>query len=971
MWVCNVAHAIHAEEGAHARMTTQVDRKGILSTTAVIDLTNCDLEPISTPSAVQSHGVLLVAKEPGLQIVYTSENSAEFLGFSPAELFKLTLPEVLGVEAMQAVEAYLLTEQGFKTAVLSFPLPCAGGAPFDIQVHRINALVYVELEGAAGELDWKSLSSRLQSMITALRRATTLKGLCESAALQIRSLTGYDRTMIYRFDSDGHGEVFAEDAAPGQQPYLGLHYPATDIPVQARALYLKQRQRVIADALSVTAHVLLSPSLATETPLDMTYCGLRAVSPIHLEYLTNMGVRGTMVMSLIHEERLWGLIVCHHRGPRNPPQHLRALTGLLGEILSMLISALEQSEQCEARLRQQEILNKLRLVVSGEDSVALTLASQADALLKLVHADGACIRFGGQVISIGAAPVEAPALMTAFQESVASGAGSSDEVGAVFPEFAFLAPLASGGLMIQFLNRPEDGILWVRGEFIRTVTWGGDPSKSVITSPETGRMSPRKSFEAWQQIQRGRSLPWTSTEVEAARALQRLLTTAMLHRAETELAQLSQYDSLTELPNRRSLLTQLAEWQTSDSVAPACIMFLDLDNFKTMNDSMGHEVGDRLLNQVAQRLRSLVDAEHLVARLGGDEFVVFCRDTTLAQAGEIAATILSGLAPPFLLEGTAIRTMASIGIAAVAKSELGDHTEPLRAADSAMYVAKQNGGNQAIVYQSPLHDKVIRQNMLEQALFNALERDELSLAYQPQVELVTGAVVGFEALLRWTHPGPGMIPPSEFIPLAEKLGLIDSIGYWVMEQSLLVVRRWREMFHANYTVSVNVSVQQIIKSDFTLVVGKLLESTGVPPAVLCLEVTEGILMHDLAVLQITRLRAMGIRISIDDFGTGYSSLGYLQRVPVDQVKVDRSLLDGLDNDNRVSALLGAIVNLVHTLDLLVVAEGVETHQQWKVLRKLRCDLAQGYYLCHPAAAGSVEQWLREEERVKSLKPISV
>lgn len=951
-------------------MNTRLEAEAFLSTSKVTDLTNCDREPISTPSSVQSHGMLLVAREPDLLIVYASGNSVDFLGIGPAALFEMTLTQVMGDEAVRAIEAHLLTERGFTTAPLSFDMPVGDARSFNIQAHQLNELIYVELEPAVEEPGWELISGRFQTTIATFRSAQSIKALCDNAVKQIRSLTGYDHTMVYRFDRDEHGEVVAEDLEAGKPGYLGLHFPATDIPVQARALYLKQRQRVIANVSSSTSPVLANPLLSQGLPLDMTYCALRAVSPIHLDYLANMGVQATLVLSLVYEDQLWGMIVCHHWSAHSPHPHLLALTGLLGEILSMLIAVLEQSSQYAARLKKQEILDSLRSMVGGEIPVSLALSTQADALLELVKADGAFIRLGGQVSNIGAVPAEAAALMTAFQQKMSNGVGASDQIGELLPGFSFLAPMASGGLMIQFINRPNDGILWVRREVVRSVNWGGDPSKSVITSPETGRTSPRKSFAAWKQIQHGCSLPWQSKEIEAARGLQRLVTSAMLHRAESELAKLSLYDPLTELPNRRTLLTQLAEWQTSGSEAPAHLMFLDLDNFKTMNDSLGHDVGDQLLKQVAHRLVSSVGTVHLVARLGGDEFVVFCRRTTLDEAKDIAAQILTNLAQPFLLKGISFRTMASIGITTVSASAHGDSAEPLRSADSAMYVAKQNGGNQAVVYQSPHHDKVIRQNTLEQALFKALERNELSLAYQPQVTLVSGSVVGFETLMRWHHPVLGEISPTEFIPLAEKLGLIHAFGYWAMEQALLTIRGWRELFQVKYRISVNISVQQIMKEDCAWIVEALLESTGVPACALCLEITEGILMHGKAVLQVTRLRAIGVRISIDDFGAGYSSLGYLQRIPVDEVKLDRSLVEEVGTDRQASALLGAIVNLPHTLDLLVVGEGVETNQQWNSLQKVGCDIAQGYYICRPVPIARVEQWLREQylEKDQALLP---
>jgi EAL domain-containing protein (putative c-di-GMP-specific phosphodiesterase class I) len=311
--------------------------------------------------------------------------------------------------------------------------------------------------------------------------------------------------------------------------------------------------------------------------------------------------------------------------------------------------------------------------------------------------------------------------------------------------------------------------------------------------------------------------------------------------------------------------------------------------------------------------------------------------------------------------------MVSIGITAVAGSGAGDSSEPLRAADSAMYVAKQNGGNQAVVYQSPQHDRIIRQHTLEQSLFKALERKELSLAYQPQVALLTGSIVGFEALMRWRHPVLGPVSPAEFIPLAEKLGLIHSMGAWALEQALQVVQTWRELFRRDYKVSVNISVQQMMKADCASQVATLLESTGVPPGALCLEITEGILMHDHAVQQVTKLRAMGVRISIDDFGTGYSSLGQLHRLPVQTLKIDRSFIERITEENGTYAIVQAIIFLAHSLNLKVVAEGVEREDQLASLQELDCDMYQGYLFSPPVPAAAAATLLRDGRRT----PLSI
>jgi diguanylate cyclase (GGDEF)-like protein len=956
-------------------MNARIDETTFLTADTPVTLSNCDLEPIHTPSLIQPHGVLIVGRDEDKQVVYVSKNSLEMLGIDAAFVLRQTLPALLGEKAMASIEASLLEDQTFSTHKLTFSLPVANETLFDCIVHRANNLYYVELEPASDENPWTVISGRIQAMIGEFRTSATLKELCDTAAIKIRNTTGYDRVMIYRFDPDANGEVIAEDKADDLAPFLGLHFPATDIPVQARKLYLLQRQRLIVDVAYRPVPLLAHPSLlphgpTVDPPLDMTYCALRGISPMHLEYLTNMGVQATLCVSLVHEDRLWGMIVCHHRTAKRPSSQTRALTALLGELMSVLITVMEQSELYSDRLAKQQLIDELSSVILRDSSVAISLTDFADQLLALMNASGACLCLGGQTRMIGEVPDNAELIMKAFRGRLVDGIAFSDQVGSIFPEFACSSSTASGALMVKFINRPDDGIIWFRKDIARTVLWGGNPDQAKLSPAGATNLSPRKSFAAWEQIQRGRSRPWTKAEVDATRDLQRIITASMLHRAEAELAKLSQYDPLTNLPNRRVLLDQLTQWHTSDTTKSASLLFLDLDNFKTVNDSLGHDVGDELLKLVAARLLSCAQGDYLVARLGGDEFVLFCPDTSSKDSAALAAAILDGFVEPFILEGKPYRTMASIGIAMLGESGQMHHADSLRAADSAMYLAKHNGGNQAAFYESPQHDKIVRQHFLEQALFQALARDEFEIVYQPQVSVSTGKPTGFEALVRWRHAEFGMVMPGEFIPIAEKLGLINAIGYWVLEHSLFKIRQWREQFKMRLSISVNISAQQVIKPDCCSVVDKLLQKTGVPPSALCLEVTETILMQDLAVDQINRLRALGVRVSIDDFGTGYSSLAYLLRIPVDEVKLDRSLMLGVGENHRKTALLGSIVRLAHTLDLNVVAEGVECSEQWNALSGTACECAQGYFLSHPITADGIEEWLKDEGKTEIPRIVS-
>jgi light-regulated signal transduction histidine kinase (bacteriophytochrome) len=519
-----------------------------------VDLTNCDLEPIHIPSSIQPHGVLLAARASDHRIVYISANSAELLGAPPAFLLERTLTEVIGVQALTAIENALGDEQYLPTNILTYSFPFAGEARFDVVAHRSGGLLCMELELGSGTRRWDVLSMSIELAIRDLRRPTTLAGLCEAFAPLIRGITGYDRVMVYQFDYEGNGEVVAEARDPDMEPFLGLHYPASDIPAQARRLYLLQRVRTIVDVNYTPVPLLANPVLMQNQPLDMTYCGLRSISPIHIEYLQNMGVGATLSMSLVHRDRLWGMVLCHHRSARRPALETRALADQLSQLMSLLIGKTLEAHHYAERLEKQALLQQIGTAVQASEQMQANLkfpigdqpqigiesvvAQHGDTLLALTGADGAVIRVGGRIDLIGSTPAlaDALALMSALRASLVDGITATDSVGADLPALAPLADMASGALMVQF-HAPDDCIVWFRGEAARSVHWAGNPNSGKVTVVSEGdiRMSPRKSFALWEQIHLGRSLPWLEVEMEAARDLRPVVVKALLERTEAVL----------------------------------------------------------------------------------------------------------------------------------------------------------------------------------------------------------------------------------------------------------------------------------------------------------------------------------------------------------------------------------------------------------------------------------------------------
>ncbi|MHB8330291.1 MAG: putative bifunctional diguanylate cyclase/phosphodiesterase, partial [Acidimicrobiales bacterium] len=440
--------------------------------------------------------------------------------------------------------------------------------------------------------------------------------------------------------------------------------------------------------------------------------------------------------------------------------------------------------------------------------------------------------------------------------------------------------------------------------------------------------------------------------------------------AESLLAHQALHDPLTGLPNRVLLVDRLrqaiARSRRNESPPPV-VMFLDLDRFKLVNDSLGHGAGDDLLVEVADRMSDVVRATDTVARFGGDEFVLLCEDMVdEASVTTLAGRIMKVLEAPFALNGEQLHVGASIGVATV-DDESGTAEELLGDADFAMYLAKARGGQGRVQLFDQATRATARQRVhTETALAQALERDELEVHYQPVVETASRHMVGVEALVRWQHPTRGLLLPSAFLDVAEQTGLIVPIGTWVLAEACRQVQAWNERLaiDAQLSLSVNLSGRQLAEPDLAASVAATLRRAGVSPGTLklFLEVTETLLPEDdvEARRHLLDLHALGIELAIDDFGTGYSSLGYVRDLPISMVKIDRSFVAGLGDSERDEAIVGAVVQLAGTLGLQVVAEGVETEAQFANLSDMACDFVQGFLFGRPQPASAFEVAAHQE-----------
>jgi len=621
-------------------------------------LEECVKEPIRTPGRIQSFGMLLVVSAATYEIVTASENAAQWLGRSVSELGSPTLEWSIAAET-----------HGDPVRV------DLQGEPYDAITHRLGEQVVIELEPAPTTRDLPTAS--VVGAIRSLGLVASAAELRQAAAEEVKRISGFDRVMVYRFFEDGHGEVAGEASEPDMESYRGLHFPASDIPQQARSLYLTKLSRQI-----VSTEDPGTPLVSVDEnvpPLDLSSGELRAVSPHHLQFMRNMGQASTVSFSLIEDDRLTGMITCAHRTERRMPILLRRALEVLATQLTLQLTALESI----ARLRRDLTIREQRAaVLAGIPSSAeplLTLVDSGHELCRLVGADGAVLALDGVSRSVGDVPTIDRSLLLS---AVGIEPFHTSELQRTHPALAALMPGFAGMLVVPV--GAHGVLLFFRHEVTQVIRWLGDQSPENRDTP----LSPRRSFSEWRQSVEGTALAW-GTIPEEARELGRDLARALDRRQEARLAQLALIDHLTGLHNRRSLEHRLesAVVQGDGGV----LLFLDLDGFKAINDRHGHETGDAVLRTVAERLAGGSRVTDVISRLAGDEFVVLSVGVTPEDGERFAARLVHEIALPIDTARGPMTVTASCGVLPI---EAGlTAKQLLDAADAAMYRAKKQGRN--------------------------------------------------------------------------------------------------------------------------------------------------------------------------------------------------------------------------------------------------------------------------------------
>ncbi|MGK7931045.1 MAG: diguanylate cyclase [Microcystaceae cyanobacterium] len=837
----------------------------------------------------------------------------------------------------------------------------------------------------------------LHTILNSIHSTQKLPEILNLIVEQTRGYLGVDRVKIYQFDADRSGEVIAEAIVSNNLPsLLGLKFPATDIPSNVREQFLTKHTSVAIDVTTKRKTTHERDKNANGFQLSHT-----DVSECHVQYLLGMGVLASLCTPIFYGEQLWGLLAIHHSEPRRFAVREWEMVELLSKQISLAIA--------QNTLKQQTILQREQEAFFSQISEQLSVNDWQTALetsLTALKADGGRLyiapdltgeaaklyRTGKQpeitnleensqwiALMKGENPLKVSPNLSEeenekrpFSNPYSPKAYTIAELEqdyqlrdliAAFQEHSLLSilfiPLRSrqqwGGCLVLFRQEKE-----------REIRWAGRYDKDIRNT------RPRQSFETW--IEQTHLVPdWQPSELKLAYSLVSHLYIAITQQRISRLiTHQASYDRLTQLPNGTvfsqqlslNLLNKLPEGQV------LAVIMIDLDRFKRINKNFGHQIGDYLLQQISERLQNCLethtDHETYLARWHGDRFIIQLSQVAYSdEINSFCEHLLETFYDPFYIQGQALSISGSLGVALAPYD--GDTPEILiKNSEIAMYQAKEKGKNTYHLYEANNNRQSLDLLSLETDLRQAIERDELQLYYQPQINLKTGILEGVEALLRWQHPRLGLVSPGQFIPLAEEIGLIGSLGQWVLKKACQQQVDWQKDGFADLKMAVNLSYRQFQNPQFVEQVLSAIATTTINPHSLELEITESLIMEDISatVTILEVLQAQGIQIAIDDFGTGYSSLGNLKHLPIDTLKIDKSLIEDLMSDPKNTAILQGIMTIGQGLKLNLVAEGIENKQQLELLRNMGCHYAQGYYISYPLPPDQLTKLLLSPQVLK-------
>lgn len=602
-----------------------------MNQTETVNLSNCDREPIHIPGSIQPQGVLLLLKKPELEIIQVSQNTTDLLGISPEDLLNRNLSEFIPREQIADLHDCLEEDlENINPLKLSIHSP-AGTYTLNGIIHQLEEMTILELEPAIAQPDYNFFEfyKMTKSTLSKMQKASTLSALCAIIVREVRRITGFDRVMVYQFDDTGSGTIIAEAKRENLNSFLGLHYPDSDIPQQAKRLYKLNLLRLIPNINYQPVELVPADNPLTNQPLDLSFSVLRSVSPIHIEYLKNMGVSASMSISLIKDRKLWGLIACHHYSPKFIPYEVRTACEFFGQVMALEIGTKQDHEYLDYKLRLNQIKSDFINSLSQQENWVNGLVNQPDNLLALVSAQGVAICESGQITLIGNTPelTEVQALIDWLGEQMNNDIFSTDSLPRIYAKAHTFKAVASGLLALAITRTQKNYILWFREEVLQSVNWAGDPHKPVkVEADGSLTISPRKSFELWKETVRGKSLPWQQYEIDGVMELRNAIVKIVLYRA-AQLAELN-----IDLERSNSELDAFVYIASHDLKEP----LRGIHNYSTFlledyADILNEEGVSKLetLVRLTQRMEDLINSLLHFSRLGRNELLM--QETNLNQ----------------------------------------------------------------------------------------------------------------------------------------------------------------------------------------------------------------------------------------------------------------------------------------------------------------------------------------------------
>lgn len=910
---------------------------------------DCKAAVLQNIPFIQGSGVLIGVDVPTQLITVCSDNLFMVMGESPESVLGKAAVQVFGKQWDQLVR--LASEEG-RHQVSEIVLD--GEQLLTVVGHRRGDLLLFEIKpGSQRMLPWWNHAART-AFLDHLAMARSVEQCVALLVDTVFQRSGLDHVMCYRFLPDWDGEVIHEACRPGIDGFLGLRFPATDIPANARHLFTLNWYRLIADIdeKNVPLRIWADDGAGP----DLTYSTLRAVHPAHIQYLRNMGVQASLSLSLLVNGKLWGLLACHHLTQITLNIHdlfaFEEIAKLVSLHMRNLLGIIDHERQSTLRENLSLVRGALQACSDKpKNAFALVLGHIRDSF----RASGIWLHFENEDHFVGLTPeLQALAPLRHWLDLMPKETISQyDELPETLVRHPAIGRHASAVLYIPLGS--SDYLVLMRQEVVHVVKWAGQSA----SLDDSGSLAPRHSFAVYVQKMRNRAEPWHDSEIGCADTLRKNLID-YINMARLE--KIALHDTLTGLANRLQFDKRMSlEVQNALSHGGQfAVHMIDLDKFKPVNDTFGHGAGDDLLKAVSNRLLQLVRVQDTVARLGGDEFAIIQSGVSGRKSvSSMAERIVQALAKPFEIRGATVEIGTSVGVALFPEDSL-DQSDLLHKADIALYAVKKAGRNAFSLFTDIMcSDEAGGGEMDANALLEAMERDQLELFYQPIVDACNGELHGLESFVRWHHPKKGLLSAEQFMPRIDQIDVGLTLGRWVLDAIFKQYRQWRAIGLPSYPITVNISSVQLVSQDLIGDISERAKRYDTGLEWLRLDIKEDAILMDVnhAIRKLTALREHGVAAQLDNFGKGFISLGFMSQLPFIGVKVDASAMQQPGDTNGNAVVLNVVKGIAKVLNAKLTITRVENKDAAAWLRKHEVDLLQGFGIGEPMPAAYIADWL--------------